>query len=772
MKRINFVNKLIDYILVILLVMLSLFKGGFYKSDILLVSIVVSIISLVRIIILILNNVKSKKYNIDIISVLLLLLSFSYLLPIIFKNYADLNSSIYEAVRYFGLYFVYKIVKNSDNKKIYVYTIIAITLLQCILSVDAVGNRYLEEILTYFDSGYLDRDYTRMSGTLQYANVLAILCMVSVIFINKFMHQNKNIVINSVLYVAIFILVSTIILTGCRAVILLCIISTIIYFVINRKNILDDVLIYPPLVVVTGIYSSLMYKNMLSQKVYGIFLIFILLSFIFRFISLILYNIYLTKIKGKINTKFKLKKSYKLIILFIFVVLVISYCIAAVAYTKPLIVKDTDKINSKDIILNNVKENNNLITFSVSGSGDIRYSIKLNKVDRDGNEENIKVFNYYDNVSGNFKYEFNLDNNVKYLKMYIKCDKGEITLNNLYLNNKKEKLDYVLIPNEIVYRFNDLFTGSTSTSDRVTYYIDALKIVTKSIKNFVIGTGGEGFNNIYEQVKTREYSSTEVHSSFLQILVETGVIGFSIIIFILVYVVINSKNNYLKFVFIIFVLHSFVDLNFSYMLGIYVFGILIAILDFNDTKDSNYTNKYVSYISYILAGIFAILTAVLSFRAWFALYMNIPSYIDENLNLTSQIEVVNKNEKRVILDPYEFSYRKSLDIEYSTYLDLLFNQVNQIDDEEKKIVLNNEIKNVIENKLNNAENILNNNRYSSTQIMYACEVYIDLLKYLKYIDEDYNKYINVVREKLLFLRNIYPNEKVLENNINEILNKL
>ena len=389
-----------------------------------------------------------------------------------------------------------------------------------------------------------------------------------------------------------------------------------------------------------------------------------------------------------------------------------------------------------------------------------------------GNEENIKVFNYYDNVSGNFKYEFNLDNNVKYLKMYIKCDKGEIALNNLYLNSKKEKLDYVLIPNEMMYRFKDLFAGSTSTSDRITYYFDALKIATKSIKNFVIGTGGEGFNNIYEQVKTKEYSSTEVHSSFLQILVEAGIIGFSITVVLLVYVIIKSKNSYIKFAYLIFVLHSFVDLNFSYMLGIYVFGILIAILDFNNTKDSNYINKYVSYISYILVGIFAIFTIVLSLRAWFALYMNIPIYTDENLNLTSQIEVVNKNEKRVMLDPYEFSYRKSLDIEYSTYLDLLFNQVNQINDEEKKIVLNNEIKNVIENKLNNAGIILKNNKYNSAQIMYACKIYIDLFKYLRYMNEDCNKYINVVKEKMMFLSEIYPKDKVLENNINEILNQL
>ena len=117
MKKINLINTIIDYILIILLVILSLFKGGFYKSDILLVSIIVSIIALIKIIFLICENIKNKSYSIDVISVLLLLLSFSYLVPIIFNNYSDLNDSIYESIRYFGLYFVYTIVKNSDNKK-------------------------------------------------------------------------------------------------------------------------------------------------------------------------------------------------------------------------------------------------------------------------------------------------------------------------------------------------------------------------------------------------------------------------------------------------------------------------------------------------------------------------------------------------------------------------------------------------------------------------------------------------------------------------------
>ena len=778
MKKINLINMIIDYILVILLVILSLFKGGFYKSDILLVSIIVSIVALIKIIFLICYNIKNKSYSIDVISVLLLLLSFSYLLPIIFNNYSDLNDSIYESIRYFGLYFVYTIVKNSDNKKIYIYTIIAITLLQCVLSVDAVGNRYLENFLTNIDSGYLDRDYTRMSGTLQYANVLAILCLISAIFTNHFVQKEKNIVINSLLYVIMFILLSTIILTGCRAVILLCIILAIIYFVVNRKNIVNNILMYLPLAVIIGIYTSLMYKNMLSTNVYIIFFICTFLTIFYRIIFLKIYNLYINKYKDILKGKIKIRKEYKLTLCFFLLILIVVYCINAITYTRPLIITDTDKIDSKCLILNSVNENYNIITFNIRGNSDVRYSIKLNSVDKESKEKEIKTFNYYDNVSGNFKYEFNLDKNIKYLKMYIKCDKGEITLNNLYLNDKKQKLDYLFIPNEIINRFNDLFTGSTSTSDRITYYIDALKITTKSIKNFVIGTGGEGFNNIYDQIKTKEYSSTEVHSSFLQIFVETGAIGFSIVILLLVYGVINSKNNYIKIAYIIFVLHSFVDLNFSYMFVIYVFGILLASLEIKYKKGNKnlHNGKYIFCITYILGVIFAIFTAIISFRAWFALYMSIPKYEEESLNLALQANVVNKNEKRVMLDPYEFNYRKSMTKEYFTYLDLLCNE--SINDHEKKNMLGKEIENIIDNICLNAKEILNNNKYNKSQIMYACESYLGTIYYIrKFYTNDYDlnkkcdENLNIVQEKLNKVKEMNKNEDVLIQNIENMLKR-
>ena len=180
MKNKLTIKVILDYILIILLLILSLSKAGFYKSDILIFSVVLSIIGFIRIAVDIFTIIKTKSYKFDIIETLLLLLSLTYILPILFKNYADLISSIFESIRYFNLFLVYYIVKRTENPKLFINTIIGIALIQCVLSIDMVGNRYLENILKSIGSGYLDRDFNRMSGTIQYANTLAILCLISI----------------------------------------------------------------------------------------------------------------------------------------------------------------------------------------------------------------------------------------------------------------------------------------------------------------------------------------------------------------------------------------------------------------------------------------------------------------------------------------------------------------------------------------------------------------------------------------------------------------
>ena len=272
MKKKIDIKSIIDYILVILLLILSISKGGFYKSDTLVFSIGIILLGFIRIIIDLYKTIQNKKYEFDVIEILLLILTLAYILPIIFRNYADLNNSIFESIRYFNLFLIYYIVKKSSNKNIFLYTIVGITLFQCLLSVDGVGNRYFEDILKKIDSGYLDRDFNRMSGTFQYANTLAILCLVSVVLVNKYLLKEKRVLKYVIIYICQFILLTVVILTGTRTVLIMAIISFVFLFFINIEENIKKILTYIPMIIVTLIYSSIAYSNMMSSKIYYIFI--------------------------------------------------------------------------------------------------------------------------------------------------------------------------------------------------------------------------------------------------------------------------------------------------------------------------------------------------------------------------------------------------------------------------------------------------------------------------------------------------------------------
>lgn len=762
MVKKNIYTNIFDCFLVGLLLMLSLNRGGFYKSDILIFSLGVSAIAFCYTLINMYNIIRKKEYKFDVIELILLLLPFAYLLPIIFNNYADLNSSIFEAIRYLNLYFIYSMVKRSSNKKIYAYAIVTIALIQCVLSIDAVANRYLHGILSSLDSGYLNENLTRMSGTLQYANVLAIVCLISAIFVIKWLLDAKNKNLYAIYYVILFILISTIILTGSRAVLLISILTFLVFIFKSKENIYKLAFTFIPLFILTGIYTSLLYTQMLSNKtyIYFTFVIFICLNVIVAITANKLHTICIKKYSGVGIKKIHIAAG-------VFVCIGV-YILIGISITKPLLLSSDSLQNNDTLILNDIKQGSNLLTFDViAKEQDTRYKIKLNSVNNENVEESIKTFNYSDNTSGKFEYNFELSEKTKYLKLLVECDKGSLEFDNLYLNNKKQKLDYIFIPRTVVYRIKDLFNGSTSVSDRCMYYQDAMKIICKNVHNFVIGTGGEGFNNIYEQVKTRDYHSTEVHSSFLQIFVESGVIGFSLIIFVLIYSIIKSKSSYIKIAYILFVIHSFIDLNFSYMLVIAIFSVLLAMLDYENKIE--FKNKILSFSLFGITLIYTLFVFCFCTRALLAQYLNIPVYNENNINLQTQIEVLTKNEKRVELDPFEYSYKEELDKQYDIYLELLYDKIKEKGTDTN--ILKEEVKNVLDNITINADNIFNNTKYNRRHIMYACSIYfrnIDNLSKLYYsdnIEKGYNTYMNKINEKLNYLKELY----IKNDEINQII---
>jgi len=88
-------------------------------------------------------------------------------------------------------------------------------------------------------------------------------------------------------------------------------------------------------------------------------------------------------------------------------------------------------------------------------------------------------------------------------------------------------LAYKYIPQSISRRISSINVGDTSFSGRTNFYSDAFKIIKD---HPTLGTGGGGWKTIYFAYQSYRYFTTEVHSFFLQLWVETGTIGLLVII--------------------------------------------------------------------------------------------------------------------------------------------------------------------------------------------------------------------------------------------------
>ncbi len=668
-------KNIFDIIIVVLLFLLSIKKGGFYKYDTLFFNLGILIIGCIYFFInIIIINCKNtnKKVKVDIISILLLGLSIAYMLPIFFKNYANLNDSIYEMIRYYCLFIIYNIVKKSNNKQIYINSIVIITIIQCIIGIDGIANRYLLEFFSNFRTGYLNKDLNRMSANIQYANVFAILCLISFIIISyklleKLDNNNsiKNNINNSIHFCLIFILLSSIILSSSRMVMIIYVLSFISIIIINRKNknkLLYFIIINFIQIIIISIYTTLIYKNIQINlnNIYIIFLISLIVDFIIGFVINFIYYHFISIINLKINIKnnYNFNKVYISLIIFIILAL-FTYIVIGLNLSKPLYVSSNlnENIISRDIYDIN-KNNENSISFVVKGQEeDSRFKISLYSVNNDFKTELLKEFNYYNNASWEFNYNFFIKENIRNIRIDIKCEKGSIYLDKFLVNNKKQILEYAILPSTLIYRINDIIHNSNSQTDRIMYSKDAIKIIKKTFPNFLIGVGGEGFYNLYKTVQEINYTSTEVHNSFLQIFVESGIIGFMIIISSCIIVLLKSKNNVYKLIFIVLILHSIFDLDFSYMLVISIFGILLAILDININIQLK-INLYNILICVVFILTFAI--NIIVFKANIAL--NIPvqnvkltdTYLDDNI----KNELIKKYELKIKLDPYDDDYKK------------------------------------------------------------------------------------------------------------------
>ncbi|MCG0274840.1 MAG: O-antigen ligase family protein [Thermosediminibacteraceae bacterium] len=101
-------------------------------------------------------------------------------------------------------------------------------------------------------------------------------------------------------------------------------------------------------------------------------------------------------------------------------------------------------------------------------------------------------------------------------------------------------LAYKYIPEAIAKRIASISFGERSVQGRLSFYRDALKMIKDRP---IIGWGGGGWKAAYFAYQSYRYFTTEVHSFFLQLAVEAGILGLIAFLSVLVLIIRNLASN-------------------------------------------------------------------------------------------------------------------------------------------------------------------------------------------------------------------------------------
>lgn len=297
-----------------------------------------------------------------------------------------------------------------------------------------------------------------------------------------------------------------------------------------------------------------------------------------------------------------------------------------------------------------------------------------------------------------------------------------------------------IINSSIILNFRDYFSNYRSTSLRLTYYIDGLKIAFANPLNAIFGNGGNAFRTLYETVQTSEYVSLEVHSLFVQVLVESGVLGLASLIAIIILTIKNSKDNIYRYMLIIYLIFASFDISFTYMFILYFFTILLAI-NSNEKRDVESSKTFLVCNGIMYVSVFLILTLQVV-----AMVIE-PVKVDNlNVSLEEQQKIINECKIASTLDPYDIDYIRLYSRACVNYMDILDikRDLYGKDNIEKRY----ELSNIIYANTNNELLFEKSNKYAiDDNVFYTCK-YVDELVGANYLGEEKQGYEHYLEEML------------------------
>jgi len=378
----------------------------------------------------------------------------------------------------------------------------------------------------------------RVASTFQYPNALAGYLMVMYFITLGLMCLSKKNLVKSIAGIFSFIILNTLVLTVSRAVYLLLPVISIMFLILmpkgSRMRIAANFLvsIIPAAVVALNLYSYIGDNN---ANVLKIWLLFLLGCAVAGLLTVLV----------NAMARFIEKINFKWIIAAVVVLLsgIVALAVFALNKSEPLDLSnltDANKVQSvtKRISLSPYKQYKLVYTVDAElGSENITHSYYVRIYSRNKDNINFRegtlLEEFMDkNTDGIQTREIVFDVpydseclDIQFSTWYagtkaifdnatiIDMDTGKVVKNLV--------LKYKYLPDSIMIRLENM-ENTQSASMRMTYYKDALKIVADYL---LLGAGGGAWNFLYNSYQSFYYTSEHVHNYFLELFVETGIIG-------------------------------------------------------------------------------------------------------------------------------------------------------------------------------------------------------------------------------------------------------
>lgn len=553
------IENIILLCLYILLFYPPFFRGLFFEKELL----STHIFSFVLGIVWVFSNIKKKEYKLfrTPIDLYIIGVVFMYIVSTFYA--VNMRLAIIEALKYVNYFVIYLLSRDlliEDSSKTIIMRILIIA--GGLVAIVGLGSA----IGTWNYHGAYVKG--RITSTFQYANALAsYLAAINILSLGLSLNERKK--VWRFLYGALSnIMFITFVLTLSRGMWIILPILILIYVILIPNNVKFKTIVY---VIVNGLLACITSVALTNNigTYSNLLWVFILLSSIVMGIV----SNYILLINKKINVK---KAAIGVGIFIVIIGGLGYYGLNSTTELKLSNATNKDKWTNIRRDIEDIEADNEYI-LSVEHKAQSQNSeifsgrISIDSIDENGQINRIKTINIFDDGKEQLDIEFSTLENTD--KLSIKFGNfnsnthitfKQVTLTDKIWNKDVEvPLKYKYLPESMVSRVFGIKFNTHTARERVVFYKDASKIIKDY---FLLGTGGGGWTTLYHKYQSYNYSSTQAHNYYVQMMIEIGFIGilifliFLISIFYSILIVYIREKDYSKRILIVTVATSSLSL--------------------------------------------------------------------------------------------------------------------------------------------------------------------------------------------------------------------